>query len=180
VLRLVRRASVSDSTGADAGFWVVSWSLRLLTSEEAEQLGLSRASAHQAWVRTQSLASVERPTLQQFWAAALQEGSPTSVLPTASGLGSSASSVNQPATQPAIGTSSVSTAVLFPVQQWQLFYYRGDAWSNPLSSSGAVGASQDVAIPDGVRLILTLPESGSPGGRITLDWVRPNFTTLRS
>ena len=35
-------------------------------------------------------------------------------------------------------------------------------------------------IPDGVRLILTLPEAASTSGSITLDWVRPNFTTVRS
>jgi general secretion pathway protein J len=175
VLRIVRRASVPDASGVDAGFWVVSWSLRLLTSDEAERMGLPRQTTHQVWVRTQSPASVERPTLQQYWAAALQEGARTAVLSATPATGVSASSALS-ASEP----GSTATAVLFPAQQWQLFYYRGDAWSNPLSSSGAVGANQDVALPDGVRLILSLPEGSTPSGSITLDWVRPNFTTLRS
>ena len=162
VLRLVRRASVPDTSGGDAGLWVVAWSVRLLTSEEAQRQGLPPGVTHQVWVRSQSPAGVDRSALQQYWAAAAQDshrpGAPTS----------------------GTDTSPASTAFLFPVQQWQLFYYRGDAWSNPLSSSGTVAAGQDAAIPDGVRLILTLPEGGAHSGPITLDWVRPNFTTTRS
>jgi general secretion pathway protein J len=52
---------------------------------------------------------------------------------------------------------------------WQIFYYRGDAWSNPGSSSEAATAN-----PDGVRLLLTLPEGQPLVGKITRDWIRPN------
>jgi len=177
VLRILRRASVPDARGADAGLWVVSWSLRALTPDEAEQLGLPRHNPPVAWVRTQAPASTDRPTLQQYWAAAVQgSGSGTAVTqtPTVSAPANATSNTSSPSLGPA------ASAVLFAAQQWQLFYYRGDAWSNPLSSSGTVSAGQDAAIPDGVRLILTLPEDATPSGSITQDWVRPNFTVVRS
>ncbi len=181
VLRVLRRASVPDLNGADAGLWVVSWTVRTLSPDEAEALGLSRENPPPAWVRTRAPASNDRQRLQAYWAAAVQGGSGVGGA-SGTGLGSTASS----ATGSGLGSGMVSgfgpttTAVLFPAQQWQLFYFRGDAWSNPLSSSGTVGAGQDAAIPDGVRLILTLPEGAPPGGTITLDWVRPAFSALRS
>ena len=189
VLRVLRRASVPDLNGADAGLWVVSWTVRTLSPDEAEQLGLSRQNPPPAWVRTQAPASNERQTLQQFWAAAVQGGggaasasaSPyasVSASASTSGAASDASRGSGASLGSPLGPTT--TAVLFPAQQWQLFYFRGDAWSNPLSSSGTVGAGQDAAIPDGVRLIITLPEGTPPGGTITLDWVRPAFSAVRS
>ncbi len=90
------------------------------------------------------------------------------------------------------------------IEQWQIFYYRGNAWSNPLSSAGtpegvtAVGstatASSPVtaasaavaalasaaavpttAVPDGVRLVLTLSTGQTLQGTLTRDWVRGNM-----
>lgn len=72
------------------------------------------------------------------------------------------------------------------LDQWQIFYYRGNAWSNPLSSAGA---SDDAAapaqsgtpvppgqrqtqLPDGVRLVLTLSTGQGLSGALTRDWVR--------
>lgn len=177
VLRILRRASVPTPDGADAGLWVVSWTLRALSPDEAERIGLPRHNPPTAWVRTQSAASTDRPRLQQHWAAALQSESLATSLQATAVLNPSTSST-PPGLAPLTGPASV--AVLFPAQQWQLFYYRGDAWSNPLSSSGTVSAGQDASLPDGVRLILTLPEAATPSGTITLDWVRPNFATPRS
>jgi general secretion pathway protein J len=62
------------------------------------------------------------------------------------------------------------TAVL-SIDEWQIFYYRNDAWSNPLSADGA--ATQSLANPDGVRLILQLAPGQIPGGKLSLDWVQP-------
>lgn len=79
------------------------------------------------------------------------------------------------------------------LDQWQIFYYRGNAWSNPLSSadmvagpvaaspasaaSGAVApsvvaTSVTAAVPDGVRLVLTLAPGQAISGTVTRDWVR--------
>lgn len=67
--------------------------------------------------------------------------------------------------------------LLTPVSGWQLFYHRGGAWSNPLSAEGTSGdtAAAKDALPNGVRLILTLPAEGNPTGRITRDWARPTL-----
>ena len=67
-----------------------------------------------------------------------------------------------------------------PLEQWQIFYFRGNAWTNPLSSDSAAPtqnpdkpAAADLALPDGVRLVLTLPAGEAINGIITRDWVRP-------
>ena len=70
-----------------------------------------------------------------------------------------------------------------PLQEWQIFYYRGGAWSNPLSSAGtAVPSAAGIAtgapapaIPDGVRLLLTLPAGQAITGKLTMDWVAPTL-----
>ncbi len=67
--------------------------------------------------------------------------------------------------------------VITPLQEWQIFFFRGNAWTNPLSSEGAApGATAPAAImavPDGLRLVLTLPEGQALSGKLTRDWVRP-------
>ena len=53
-----------------------------------------------------------------------------------------------------------------PLAQWQVFYFRNDAWTNPLSSAAA-------AAPDGVRLELSLPAGDALAGTLRRDWIRP-------
>lgn len=76
-----------------------------------------------------------------------------------------------------------------PIDQWQIFYYRGNAWTNPLSSAGnSAGAVNGLApvsptatvtpnaaddMPLGVRLVLYLSEGQGISGKLTRDWVRP-------
>lgn len=67
-----------------------------------------------------------------------------------------------------------------PLEQWQIFYFRGNAWTNPLSSDNAIPiqgsdkpVAADLTLPDGVRLVLTLPAGEAINGIITRDWVRP-------
>lgn len=67
-----------------------------------------------------------------------------------------------------------------PIDQWQVFYYRSNAWTNPLSSgdsanAGAAptGSSAVMALPDGVRLVLTLSAGQAVSGTLTRDWVSP-------
>jgi general secretion pathway protein J len=65
---------------------------------------------------------------------------------------------------------------IVPVDSWQIFYYRTDAWSNPLSSAGAAAGGQVAAaplIPDGIRLVLTLAPGQAVSGTLTRDWLRP-------
>ena len=77
------------------------------------------------------------------------------------------------------------------LDEWQIFYFRSDAWSNALSSegnqalaaptlpaSGAGGlpvAAAQTVVPEGIRLVLTLPARHAIGGKLTLDWVRPTL-----
>jgi|CXWL01.1.fsa_nt_gi general secretion pathway protein J len=65
---------------------------------------------------------------------------------------------------------------LSPLARWQIFYYRNNGWSNPLSASAdpfsaALGLVSNA--PDGVRLVLTLPPGHSMAGVVTRDWARP-------
>ncbi|RZJ51076.1 MAG: prepilin-type N-terminal cleavage/methylation domain-containing protein [Acidovorax sp.] len=64
-------------------------------------------------------------------------------------------------------------ATLLPLQDWQIFYYRGGAWSNAQSSSGTTAENSTAAIPDGVRLQITLPPGQALAGQLTRDWVNP-------
>ncbi len=62
------------------------------------------------------------------------------------------------------------------VDDWQVFYFRKDSWTSPLSSAaGAVGANTggQTLLPDGVRLVLTLADGQALSGKLTRDWVRP-------
>jgi len=66
--------------------------------------------------------------------------------------------------------------VLLPLAGWQVFFFRGDAWTNPMSSTGtppadATGAT--VLVPDGVRLQLDLPPGQGLAGSVTRDWINP-------
>ena len=75
-----------------------------------------------------------------------------------------------------------------PLEDWQIFFYRGDAWTNPQSSAasaqpeappargspfGRGGAPRASTLPDGVRIVLQLPPGRAISGRLLRDWVRP-------
>lgn len=65
---------------------------------------------------------------------------------------------------------------IVPIDQWQIFYYRSDGWSNPLSSAGAATDGKVAAaplVPDGVRLVLSLAPGQAISGTLTRDWLRP-------
>ena len=72
-------------------------------------------------------------------------------------------------------TREVRTVAL---DEWQIFYFRSNAWSNPLSSAGnadgsAANAGASPSLPEGVRLVLTLPGGQPVSGTLTRDWVSP-------
>lgn len=62
---------------------------------------------------------------------------------------------------------------ILPLEDWQLFYFRSNAWSNPLSSDGTPASPTQSTIPEGIRSVLTLAPGLALSGRLTLDWVRP-------
>lgn len=65
---------------------------------------------------------------------------------------------------------------LLPLAGWQVYYYRGDAWTNPMSSGDTpadTATAASVLIPDGVRLQIDLPPGQALAGQITRDWVNP-------
>lgn len=76
-----------------------------------------------------------------------------------------------------------------PLAEWQVFYFRGNAWTNPQSSDASAaappvlpasaagfGAALAAArMPDGVRLVLALPPGQAISGTLTRDWVRPTL-----
>jgi general secretion pathway protein J len=148
-LRLTRRATAWRADGADAGLWVVAWTLR-----------------GNQWLRWQSAPLQTRAALQQAWVNAERWGQ-----------------------NPSADDAAFETA-LIPVDAWQLTYFRGNAWTNPLSSAGATESSNSAttiggtagqgALPDAIRLQIDLPASTGVRGRITLDWVRPNFSNTKT
>ena len=74
---------------------------------------------------------------------------------------------------------------VLPVTEWQIFYFRGNAWTSALSSEGSTVAAgnavaADIAPPEGVRILLTLPPNHPLGGILTLDWNRPTLSGGKS
>lgn len=76
--------------------------------------------------------------------------------------------------------------LIAPASDWQIFYYRQDAWTNPMSSDASNNPSPppntdgkapdgraDGQLPQGLRLVITLAPGQAISGRITRDWVRP-------
>jgi general secretion pathway protein J len=145
-LRITRRATAWRADGADAGLWVVAWTLR-----------------NNQWLRWQSAPLLTRAALVQAWANAERWG-----------------------LNPSTDDAAYATP-LIPVDTWQLTYFRGNAWTNPLSSAGGnaaltpqTNATSQGALPDAIRLQIDLPASTGVRGRITLDWVRPNFSNTKT
>jgi general secretion pathway protein J len=158
-LRLTRRATAWRADSADAGLWVVAWTLR-----------------GNQWLRWQSVPVQTRAALQQAWANAERWGQ-----------------------NPSADDAAFETT-LIPLDAWQLTYFRGNAWTNPLSSAGNTDTNSSTpsttggadaltpqtnttsqgALPDAIRLQIDLPASTGVRGRITLDWVRSNFSNTKT
>ncbi len=66
------------------------------------------------------------------------------------------------------------------IDDWQIFYVRNGAFTNPQSSSASAtapgpGGAPAATLPDGVRLVLTLSGGQPVSGSLTKDWMRPNL-----
>ncbi len=137
VLRMVRRSSgpmptltpdtssSSNATNSEASgspaFWVVAWSARNLSTDELTQLPQKERRQGLYWLRWQSPAISSQTELNAYWQMASQWGQNPS------------------------GESRAFETVLFEIQNWQLYFYRNNAWSNALSSAGE--GVQSIAMP---------------------------------
>ena len=89
------------------------------------------------------------------------------------------------------GSGAAGEVAVTPLDDWQIFFFRDNAWTNPQSSGisvfaavpivaqggvGTPGAAFNWTPPDGVRLVLTLPPDQAVNGTVTRDWVRPQVT----
>ena len=132
------------------------------------------------WWRWQSPALLTRAQLNQAWQMAAQWG-------------------YRPDTQ-----LRQSETRLMRAHSWQLFYYRDNAWSNPLSSAGTnsgmanagitsptskasgqdapAPAEAETRTPDGLRVVIQLNKAASatPANALTLEWVNPAYNPRRS
>ena len=116
----------------------------------ADATGMAR------WYRWQSPGLTTRPEWQQAWDRAAAGAPDGGGRPT-----------------PRRGTP------LGPVPQetWQLIYFRNNAWG-PAVGAAALGAN--TPLPDGVRLVLSLPPGPALAGLLTRDWVRPTASAAKS
>lgn len=144
-LRVTRRNTGPDSDG----LVVAAWTLRSVDGRGY-------------WIRWQSSPVRTRGELQNAWLSAAQW-----------------------AQNPSTADKQREVKVI-ALDQWKVFFFRGDAWTNPLSSDGAppppptptgAGASEptsraDLVVPDGIRLVLTLPSDSAIAGTLTRDWER--------
>jgi general secretion pathway protein J len=186
-LRMTRRSATalidntapsSSQSPSDESIWVVAWARR-------------DTGGQGQWLRWQSPPLRTRGEVDTAWAAAAQWA-------------------QNPGDALKAREVMVST-----LTEWQIFFYRGDAWTNPLSSEGidaststtgttgaiagpsaassiaigigalGVAAAQSLTsganaltvapIPEGVRLVLTLPPGQAISGTLTRDWVRPTL-----
>jgi general secretion pathway protein J len=139
----VLRLTRLDNQLPDRPLRVVGWARRVI----ADQHG-GRGS----WVRWQSPPLRNNGELQKAWEQAQLWGQ-----------------------SPGQGGGQREVAVI-GLDQWQIFFFRNDAWSNPLSAAGADAEPADgagSALPDAVRLVLTLSPGQALGGELSKDWVRP-------
>lgn len=154
VLRLTR----SDAGSHPGALRVVGWT-RLATSA-GQGGGASADSNTGQWLRWQSPPLYTVQALRDAWAQA----------------GTWAQSQSQ--------ADKALEVPLIPLAEWQLFYFRNNGWSNPLSSQGkgqgnegGAGESTDLeTLPDAVRLVLVLPTGAGLAGRLSLDWLRPTYS----
>ena len=110
-----------------------------------------------SWARWQSNPARTRGELQEAWAQAQRWAQAPGMVP------------------------AQREVALTGLDQWQIFFYRNNAWSNPQSAAdlaataaSASGAGVAVApLPDAIRLVLTLSPGQALTGVLTKDWIRP-------
>lgn len=79
-------------------------------------------------------------------------------------------------------TERRNEVAIAPLNDWQIFFFRGGNWTNPQSNAsttpGTTANSESppqtaaTPLPDGVRLVLSLPPGHAISGELTRDWSR--------
>lgn len=145
VLRMTRRSTAS----ASEGLLVVAWTRRVVNGTGT-------------WLRWQSPPVTNRGQLEEQWQRA------------------DLWSLN-PGDLERRGEVAVT-----PLDDWHIFYFRENAWTNPQSSDATTAPAATAppnptatadggTLPDGVRLVLTLPPGQAISGTLTRDWMRPTI-----
>ncbi|MGV3725118.1 prepilin-type N-terminal cleavage/methylation domain-containing protein [Hydrogenophaga sp.] len=165
VLRMTRRDS--GESGLDSrGIRVVAWTrLTGVALAGLPQISSSIQASGQ-WVRWQSGPLLRRDELARAWQRAAEWGRGT--LPSQTG-----------------NAGTDSAIALLGIDDWRLYYHRGEAWANPQSSVGSDEQSVGTAgtrtgeLPNGVRLELMLGTGEGLSGSLVRDWVRPTLEAGR-
>ncbi|MBW0169079.1 MAG: prepilin-type N-terminal cleavage/methylation domain-containing protein [Hydrogenophaga sp.] len=165
VLRMTRRDS--GESGLDSrGIRVVAWTrLTGVALAGLPQISSSIQASGQ-WVRWQSGPLLRRDELARAWQRAAEWGRGT--LPSQTG-----------------NAGTDSAIALLGIDDWRLYYHRGEAWANPQSSVGSDEQSVGTTgtrtgdLPNGVRLELVLGTGEGLSGSLVRDWVRPTLEAGR-
>ncbi len=161
VLRMTRRDSTEDGVQSP-GLRVVAWSRLLPSPGGADSV---------MWARWQSGPLQTREDLARAWQRAQVWGREEQGNTGRDDTGGN----NTPD----------SSLRLIALDDWQLFYHRGQGWSNPQSAVGTTspgvappgaGASAPGRSPQGVRLVLNLSAGKGVAGPLSIDWVSPSFS----
>lgn len=148
VLRLTRQYLYDEPAAAPAiaGAITGGGSVRVIA------WGARELDGRRQWLRWQSAPLRSRSELQTAWQQAAQWGeNPTEDL-------------------------RQHEVAITGIDNWQVFYYRNNSWTSPLSSAtGLVAgiAGGQAPLPDGVRLVLSLSGGQALSGTLTRDWVWP-------
>jgi len=120
-LKMVRTSSAPWDAQGDPGLWVVAWTSRTISNEDLLDKGATNYAAGNYWIRWQSPHFKTLSELNLNWQTAESWG--------------------KNATQ----DTKARETLLVPIENWQIFYYRLNAWTNAMSSSDLVNTPAHVA-----------------------------------
>jgi len=161
VLRVLRTSPV----GSPQALQVVAWTLR-------------PQSGSLQWMRWQSAPARQRGELLAAWQQAATWGRATGML-------AAEASGNAPAEALGGAPADVlsSAVAVVPARAWQLLYFRSGQWvpaqallGSARATPGALPEAASMSFgetPEGLRLILEMPEGAALPGRLVSDWFSP-------
>jgi general secretion pathway protein J len=132
-LRLTRRSSTAPAAATSVESGLTDEAVLVVAWSRRDMEGTSQ------WLRWQSPPLTTRGDVQAAWAQAAQW-----------------------AQNPGDALKAREVPIL-PLAQWQIFYFRGDAWSNPLSTAGDASSGVATVSPAGVTGADTNAAVGASG-----------------